>query len=428
MKRFFEGENKILLYYIIMMVPLVLIATPTASYSMIIRMAYFALLIFPLLKNPQFTPFFILAFYGFCDNSCYGFLPDNHFFRYAIVVGMLLNNNKEYKLQFGHFTCYILLYFYILLISIFNGDTNQLFIQNAFLALLLAPFIKNNEDIKRLAIGYCLMSLALAASYYINFSYFAKSYGVGEDFEVGSWQNTNSLGAAIACALPLIIAMLADVIKVKKNTITKILLIASGVFILMTILSTGSRGAFMASSSSSVLILLFSSRLRRKQKIRLLFVATTAVIALYYLGLFELLFYRFTTTDYSGTTASFGGRDDIWELKLRAFFDKGFLSELFGLSRSGATSLGRYVSTHNDYVTALVGFGFIGFVLFLLMFFQPLLRGGTKGKSVILFLMIFVLMECMVLEPLFRGHFHFWQYCVFLTKMADIITRERRYA
>lgn len=418
MNKISAGENRILLYYFIMLLPLVLITTPDASYSMIIRLGYFGLLVLPLISYPKFTPFVFLAFYGFCDNACSCFLPDSFIIRFGVLLALLLLYGRNAKMDLRHFAPYLLLYFYALLICLVYNDTDNLFIKTAISSLLLVPFIQNERDISRLALGFVLMAVALSVSYYINFKYFAFDYGISEDYERGSWQNLNVLGAAIGCGLPLVIAMLMDVIPVDDKRLFKIPLIASGVFILITILSVGSRGAFISSVSSTLLLLLFSNKLKKKNKIRLLVGAVVVVATLFYFNFFDLLFYRMTNTDYSGTTESFGGRGAIWTTKIAAFSQLDFASNIFGIGRANTTNLGVYYSTHNDYVTALVAFGYIGLLLFLSFLLYPIFKGGLKGKKDVVSLLFFLMLECMVVEPFFRGYFLIWVFYIMINKMA----------
>lgn len=422
MKQLFAGENKILLYYIIMMVPLVMATTPDASYSMIIRMGYFILLLLPLFNNPQFTPFVFLAFYGFADNACFCFLPDSYLIRYAVVLGLLFLNGSRNSFNVNQVIPYIVLLFYTYLISLFYNDSGEVFLNTSFYALLLAPFIKDEKDVSRLAIGFCLMSGALAVSYYLNFSYFAVDYGLDEDFERGSWQNLNVLAASIGCGLPLTVAFLIDVLKWERSRIFNWLLIGNAVIILLAILSMSSRGAAIAAMGSSLLLFLFSPKYKNKYKVWTVVGLAAAVFLLYELGFFDLLYYRMTSGD---TTGTLGSRTEIWATKLQAFSEQGFLSQFFGIGRNNTINLGVYFSTHNDFLTSLIAFGYVGFMLFLVFILFPLFR-ARKDKKDLFFLLLFVVMECFVVEPFFRGHFHFWMFYLMLNKMA-VLKDARRY-
>ena len=426
MKGLFVGENKIILYYLIMMLPIVLLTRPEASYSLVMRIGYFMLLVIPLLQNPQFTPFVILAFFGFSDNACYSFLPESYWIRYALVIGLLLLSRRYYKMDVSLLSKYYVFYLYVLLVSMFYGDIDHPVIQNALLALLLAPFITNEKDISRVAIGFCLMSVALSLSFYLNFAYFVVEYGIGKEFEMGSWKNPNSLGAAIGCAIPMIVAMSVDVIIIRKNMLSKIALIASGIVCFMTLLSLGSRGAFMAVVASSLLLLMFSSNLKRNQKVGLVIIVTFVVIALYYWNVFDLVVYRFTQLESLGSTEELGGRAETWKIKLEAFACVDSWRQLFGMGIGNTISLGIFKSTHNDFLTSLIAFGIIGLMLFLIFLFSPIVRGGVKEKKPILFLLLFVVMESMVVEPLFRGYFHFWLFMIVLYKMSHLRARSRK--
>ena len=421
MKSIFVGERKLLLYYLIMMVPLVLLTRPEASYSMVLRIGYFMLLLLPLLQNPQFTPFVILSFYGFSDNACFCFLPDSYLIRFAAVIGLLLMSAEKIRLELKSVRFFLVLYLYALLVSMLYGDTDQLFINTGFWALLLSPFISNEKDVSRLALAFCLMSGALAISYFMNFDYFAMGYGVGEEFERGGWQNLNVLAACVGCGLPLSVAFLVGLIEREKSKLFNWLLIANAIVILLALLSMASRGGAVAAMGSSLLIYLFSSRFKTKHKIWAVFGLILFVFILYRQNYFDILLYRFSDSE---TTGNIGSRSDIWDAKINAFFLQDFLSQLIGIGRNNTNNLGVFFSTHNDYVTSLIAFGFIGIVLFMTFLMYPILAVRKAGKKDLLLLALFVIMECFVVEPFFRGHFHFWVFYLMLSKMAIINVKE----
>ena len=424
MKSSFFDENKILLYYLIMMVPLVLLTRPEASYSMVLRIGYFMLLVIPLLKNPQFTPFVILAFYGFSDNACFCFLPDSYLIRFAVVIGLLFVSSKRFRLDLKPLRFYLIFYLYALLISLLYGDTHQLFISTGFWALLLFPFITDEKDVNRLALGFCLMSGALSVSYFMNFNYFAMGYGINEEFERGGWQNLNVMAACVGCGLPLTVAFWVGLIKREKSKFSNWLLIANAFVILLALLSMASRGGAVAAMGSSLLIFLFSSKFKTKHKIWAVLGLVIFVFILYRLNYFDILLYRFSNAE---TTGNIGNRADIWDVKINAFFQQDFFSRLIGIGRNNTINLGVYFSTHNDYLTSLIAFGFIGFLLFMAFILYPIMEVGKTGKKTLLLLALFVIMECIVVEPFLRGHFHFWVYYLMLSEMAFIKNCNVRY-
>ena len=135
-------------------------------------------------------------------------------------------------------------------------------------------------------------------------------------------------------------------------------------------------------------------------------------------GIFELLVFRME----SDTAYTAGSRSLIWAEKLNAYTnDLGFLHYLIGVGgRTGAEAIGysaeiANMSTHNDFVSAIVGFGVPCFLYFIYLLCYPFLY-MPKGHTRIVFAVItlFVVIECSVLEPMFRGYVTYVMFYIFL--------------
>lgn len=405
-----------LIYYIVLLGGLLLLTHPNASYSILIRFAYLGMLVIPLFFNPRFTPFVITCFYGTCKNACYSLLPESFEFCIAIVLVLFFLHLKKLNFRYGEIKFLLIFFVYSFFISLFNSDLQQNFLSVGLVAILLFPFIKDEEDVKLLAVGFCLMSFVLAIMYFQNFSYYSFSVGKEDEFERGTWQNMNVLAGAIGCGLPLSLALLLNVIKGYKPKTLRIFLVANVVLLLFTLATLSSRGALIAAATSSVLLILFS---KIKTRYKLLIIIGMAFLALFMVfnGFFDLFIYRMTEESSSETG---GGRTIIWQSKLNPFFQDTFSTQIFGMGREKCVNYGVYYSTHNDFVTAIVGFGFVGLLLMVLFVLSPMFKARKQNFIPIGALVLFMVLECMVLEPFYRGYLPYWMFYVLLMKLVTV--------
>lgn len=405
-----------LIYYIVLLGGLLLLIHPNTSYSILIRFAYLGMLVIPLFFNPRFTPFVITCFYGTCKNACYSLLPESFEFCIAIVLVLFFLNLKKLNFRYGEIKFLLIFFVYSFFISLFNYDLQQNFLSVGLVAILLYPFIKDEEDVKLLAVGFCLMSFVLAIMYFQNFSYYSFSVGKEDEFERGTWQNMNVLAGAIGCGLPLSLALLLNVIKGYKPKTLRIFLVANVVLLLFTLATLSSRGALIAAATSSVLLIIFS---KIKTRYKLLIIIGMAFLALFMVfnGFFDLFIYRMTEESSAETG---GGRTIIWQNKLNPFFQDTFSTQIFGMGREKCVNYGVYYSTHNDFITAIVGFGFVGLLLMVLFVLSPMFKARKQNFVPIGALTLFLVLECMVLEPLYRGHLPYWMFYVLLMKLVTV--------
>ena len=91
---------------------------------------------------------------------------------------------------------------------------------------------------------------------------------------------------------------------------------------------------------------------------------------------------------------------------------------LFGIGETASANIGRYVSTHNDLVTAMIAYGIIGLLMFLyFIFIYPIVK-AKNNKLFVFILLIYMIIECCVLEPFFRGYIVFIMFYFFIIKFA----------
>ena len=119
-----------------------------------------------------------------------------------------------------------------------------------------------------------------------------------------------------------------------------------------------------------------------------------------------------------------GDRTTIWQAKLLEFSELDVATQFVGIGRRACVALAGFMSTHNDFLTAMIGYGYFGLVLFSLLIVYPLIKAPKRSKKAIFILSIYMVIECSVLEPIFRGYLFFLMFYMFTLKYVLI---ERRY-
>lgn len=407
-----------LVYYLFMFGVLFFVTMPNAHYASVIRYAYYGAIILPLIFNARFVPFVITSFYGTSINACYSFLPESFSVCLLTVLLLFFLCLKDLQLKYGGLIAMLLFFSYTVLLCFLFGDSEQKFILVGLVAILLFAFIKNEKDIQLLAFAFCLVSLALAVMYFINFRYYMVFTGLQDEFATGSWQNINNLAGSIACGLPLSLAFLINVLKCEKSWFCKSFFIVNSLLILFTLIVISSRGALFSATFASIVLILFSKTPRR-YKILLLVLFVSLAIYVFFQGYMDYLIYKLSAKE---NTESLGGRTRVWNEKMSDFNGRDAITMLFGMGRTGCSRLGLSYSfsTHNDFLTAFLGFGFFGVVLFLITLITPLSMVRKSDLILVFVLTMFLAFECFVLEPIFRGYFLFWVFYILIVRLAFV--------
>lgn len=414
-----NSDRFFVVYYLFLWGLLLLLIRPNSSYGLAFRFVYFGLFIVPFFFKPKFLPAVIVCFYGVCDYGFYSLLPDSYIFLFGVVLVVFVLNVKKLNINSKEISCFLLFFVFTFLVSLINHDFDQNFIRTGLLFLLIYHFIQNKSDLWLLSMGLCLMSFSLALLYVNNISYYSIQIAK-TDFETGAWENVNVLAGCISLGLPLSLALLLGIIKGYNNFFLKVFLIIACILITFTVVSIASRGALFAGIGSSVLMILFS-KIKTKTKIISFVIALFVLIVLFQNGVFDYVIYRMTEL---GTTSTAGKRTIIWSTKLNAFHNTSIVTLLFGMGRHKCDHLGVYYSTHNDFVTSIVGFGYCGFIIFLSMILVPIIYSKKQNVINTIVLSLCLIIECTVVEPIFRGYIPFFAYYFLILKKTWLDKQE----
>ena len=410
---FITRSNIIVALYAIVLGAMVIISKPEAEYPMTMRLFLFGLSMLPVLLSPKYIIFSFACIYAINSTSFCRILPSDYYYYYIIILLTFIYTKKSNSSLFRIRQCVLaLLPFY--LISLVNLDAQPFQLWWA-VALLFIPLLESEENLKLLAFSFPVVSLILSLLFILNNSYFMVSYSV--DMERGGWINPNHFGGVVGLGVIVGLALMLGQLRFNISKLEKLfLLVCVSVSYVVTILNA-SRGSFI-SVSLVALILVFLSNLKSKYKIIVSALLFAFAFYLWQSGVFELLIYRMK----ADTARTVGNRTILWVEKIQCFFSQSNIIELFFGSGaySGAVSLGHSagvvdMSTHNDYVTALVGFGLFSFPYYIFLLLTPF-RNTPKGKErkIMAILMLFFLLESSVLEPMFRGYVPYVMFFTFM--------------
>ena len=404
-------------YYMLISLLTMYLTKPDFMLSGMYRAVYLIMVIFPLFFHRKYIPMIFTLFVGFSFASFYPLLPSVDYF-YPLIVLVL------------YFCCLpklnTLLIFFLLLISYFffieafsiNSDYD--FVIWITTALFLSELINTPNGLKKIVLAYVILSMMLSMLFIINFDYFASQY-MDSSLERSGWINPNVFGGIIGlgtvCSFYILLNRQFD------NRILRGIVLFTSILSCFVLIINASRGAII-STSIAILFLFLTSTVKLSYKFLFLLMLAVFIFALYNFGYFELLETRFM----SDNTESGGGRLDIWNAKFDAFWNLPIVNRIFGVGYSNCLSLGGiYMDTHNDFLTALFAYGYIGLVLFSCLLFAPLFIAPKHLRKQIVVFEIFLCFESMVLSPMMRGYFVFLMFLFVLYHLSYIERKASNY-
>lgn len=407
------------LYYVVLAVITLLLSKLGAEYPSLVRILYFLAVLLPCLWNCKFFPLATIAFMGYSICSFVPLIPSTSLILFAGFIGVALMNYKNLRRQHGEvwFLVAILYYFVGCILSPMENDS---FVKSIILIVILYLLLSKPEDLQMVAWGGVLMSLLISLLFLFNFKEFLAAYVLEEGIERASWTNPNLFGGHIACGLILASWLLAYNGKILTKY-SSIILIAIIIVDSIVLILNASRGAIFSSVVCVLFFLLFSGQ---SKKMKFLLVALS-VVFIYFINttdVLQLLTYRVTEMDILGLN----DRGGIWTSKLKAFNDMGPSEWIFGIGKGACTKLAVDISTHNDFITSLIAYGLIGCLFFLNIIFLPVRKASKEKRGQIIGLTLFLVLECCVLEPLFRGYYVFLAFYIFIYKLATLKDSETK--
>ena len=410
------------LYYVALLLLTFFLSKPNVTYSVILRYVYMLAVVAPLFFNKSYTIFAIPLFLGISHGSFVPLLPTTS--TYFLVLVFALSYVQVHVTQ--NVLWYILGIVYILCVELFSMNPYFECVIWATIAVLLSFSVNTIQDVKRVGLSFTLISLVLGVLFLIFFDEFSDTYAStgNEDVERSSWINANVFGGIIGCGMVSSVFLLVSAKEWLVNISYKSVCIVVLLLSIVVLILNASRGALSASVISSI-ILLLSTKIKKRYLFLIFLGLSIFVYILYNAGYFELLELR--TLGEDNTTDTAGGRTEIWDAKLNAFTNLPILQQLFGVGYDDCVNLVVYADTHNDLVTALCAYGYVGFISFIALLVAPIFVARPDKRVVIIGLLVFLTLECVVLSPILRGYFIFFVFYIMIIKYAVITNRRQEY-
>jgi cell division protein FtsW (lipid II flippase) len=370
-----------------------------------------------LINNTKWLPFVLTLFWGTSLLSPIPVLPTETYYILFFTIAIGVINLGRTKTRIKKLEPWLLItIIYFLVVALITIDPT-LFTSPLFflipIALVVSTFVNNEDDVLRLMLALMLMSLFLASLFLLKRNDFIQSY---KSFGIdrSGWTNANMFGGCVAVGLVCAVGYILNSLQQNRNRFLNIVAITTVVITVPALILNASRGSLLAAVATSVM-LLFVSKTKVSYKVLVTIVIVGFTVYLYNSGIFELLETRMGEENLE----TGGGRLPIWEAKFNAFGQCGIFAWIFGIGQPRLRYLGIFYSTHNDFITALIGYGAIGFILFLYFLFSPF-RVAKKCKLEVLILTVVLLLEGMVLEPFFRGLLPYYMFYILLYKFSKL--------
>ena len=414
-------RNKfIYIYYFVLILVLALYTNMSHSPNMLIRLGYLAALVLPLVQRKELVPAVFICALGISANTfAYPFMPTEMFYYVTLALGFALLSLHRYEYRTDINSMFVLALLYVFLNDIImQGKPSQMV--SVFLICISFYLCMEDEvefDSQFLSLAFILISLTI--SYWALFCPDAQinSYNKVEDMEQTGWTDPNYLSVVLGAGL---VVAVKDLLKGDNKLIYLIVLILTVVGATVAMLQLASRGIILA-VILAVVALFALSKTQSWVKIIVVIAAALFVVFLYSNQYMEFVLARFEMDDGTGSH-----RTEIWASKFTDFFNKrNPLNWIFGVGQEEGYRLGKYyglsvtgVSTHNDFVSVIIYYGFVGVALFFSVIAYPLRICQKSDRQQIIALLVYPLMCSMTLEPMAHGNFVYWGFLFYIIILA----------
>lgn len=403
----------IILYYVVLICVTLYFAISHIELESIGRVLYCSAVLLPAISNIGILPAALSCFWGISLCIFVSLFPSTTIIVISELLFVIILSRKRINIRISF--AFVVAFLYVLICNlIYNEPEYSDPIEIAIIIVAILSFcISKSRDVELLASGLVLMATIISIIFI--FSYNAYLYEYAKGLDRGSWINPNYLGGHVSLGLVCSVWLLFYSKTVKNNKVYLVLLGVAILLCLVTLFLNASRGSILAATFTTIWFILASKNSNRI-KFASIILLIGSITYLYYNSYLDLLIYRFEENDI--ITAN--GRTTIWDLKLKDFLNSNFLELIFGRGQLYCDFASIHIRSHNDFVTALISYGFVGLLLFLYIIFKPLISSNKLVRSQVFGLLIFLIVECCVLEPLLRGYLIFYVYYLLIYKLSQL--------
>lgn len=413
--------NRLLyIYYLALILVLALYTNMSSSPNMMIRFGYLTAMIIPLVNRVEWFPAIIICALGISKSTfAFPFMPTDIAYYVVLTLSFAFLAIYRRNLVLGLHPLFYFAFAYIALNDIsLQGELSQMSIM-FFLCILLYLCVFDNLDVVCQLLPLSFIFISLTISYWTIFCPEAQinSYNKAGDMEQIGWSDPNYL--SIVLGMGLVIAV-RDLFKGGNKLVYTSLLGIAVLVSTIAMLILASRGAIISATLAITAFFVFS-KAGKRTKIIAIVVAALFIVFLYTNQYIDFVMARIEAED--GTANQ---RTIIWQSKINDFFllDNPF-SWIFGVGQSEGFKLGKYLgrsligmSTHNDFLSVLIYYGFIGVLLFISVITYPLRICTKEDRPQIIILLAYLLICSMTIEPLAHGNFVYWGFLLYIIVLA----------
>ena len=259
------------------------------------------------------------------------------------------------------------------------GEIRQMLMGIGLLLLMINHLRGRRDEQEMLLLIFVLSVTALAISYL-----FGIQTSYSDEGRLGVWGN-NSNSVSLWSGIAVLILM-NIMLQEKRKLFVKIVAVALALLFLVVMAKTGSRGGLAALIAAYIV---YCIMINKPLKIKIIAVFISAVAGS--VGLFFMLNYSVLKNRIAEQVAdeSFGGRKPIWEAGVNMFMKYPVFGAGAGRYQMDISDIfGKFVVTHNEYLTILVYTGIVGFSIFLLFqyhLFKGVMRSRMHDSSALMY-------------------------------------------
>ncbi len=410
-------KKYIYIYYAILLFALMSWTNRDSAPNELFRIGFVLAIMLPaIIKETFWLPASLICFFTYSQyNFAYPLMPTTLPIYVLLIFVAYLFMYKRICRSSTPPTYLLIFTFYVLAVDTVTSLSVEKIFYCLLILLLLYKFVDgcSQKAVKTMTIGFVVSSLALSSTFLVNRAIFAVDFGT-EGLERSGWTDANYFGMILGFGAVLALQSLLN--KEMKNLYEAFVYVACIGVTTVTLVLNASRGAILSLAVCYAYILLFS---KVKSIYRIFCILAIVIFCVWMFNnqYFELLVYRVEND--SGTAS---GRTIIWANKLNAFFTEGnFLNLLFGFGYEGGMKLGygHLQGSHNEYIAALVEYGFTGFIMLLVLLIMPIVKSVRQNKRLLVMFVLYLMVCLTTLEPLTLGQLPFWFFYFYICVLAN---------
>lgn len=413
-------NNIMLVYYVILMIVLVSWTNVDNLPPFFLRLLFLMAVVLPLWfrRSRLFVQIFLTFIVTSASSYAVSYMPvDGFYILLTIIMSIFIMSLKRVE-SLSVPSGFIILCLLSAIVDV--GYSQTITVSYHWLAIILiaAYMLKRNDtpQLNYIVLSLSVVALILSLEFMIVGNRFINDVStVAGDIDRKGWFDPNYFGAILG--INIIASLIELIINNSISRKLKCFYILGILFSLYTLFSTASRGVSLALGCSTF-ILFLSAPIKWKNKVWILAGGVAVIFVMYYCHVLDLLILRFMSD-----AGDAGGRTEIWSIRISAFFSEcNVFQWLFGIGTNNALRLGtgRVLGFHNDFLSVLVRYGFVGLLSLTGLLISPIIHAPKRKKCIVFSAVLFMAICMNTIEPFTSGQWgtlYFYLYILMLSQM-----------